>query len=86
MKGIDRINGGKLFSMLETHSTRGHGFRVSGERYNTDIRGRFFTQRVVGVWNALPSKVVEASTLELFKINLDRHMRGLEMGGDRRLF
>ena len=44
MKGIDRVNRGKLFPMIETHRTRGHGLRVRGERYNTDIRGRFFTE------------------------------------------
>ena len=86
MKGIDRVNRGKLFPIIETRRTRGHGLKVRGERYNTDIRGRFFTQRVVGVWNALPSKVVEANTLESFKSNLDRHMTELEMGGYRRLF
>ena len=54
-------------------NTRGHDLRVRGERYNLDMRGRFFTQRVVGVWNALPSRVVEAGTLDSFKVQLDRH-------------
>ena len=81
MKGIDRVNGGKLFPLLEMDRTRGHGLRVRGARYKTNVRGQFFTQRVVGMWNALPSKVVEAGTLGLFKSHLDSHMSGLHIGG-----
>ena len=81
MRGIDRVNGGKLFPPLEMDRTRGHGLRVRGAMYKTNIRGQFFTQRVVGVWNALPSKVVEAGTLGLFKVLLDRHMTEMEIEG-----
>jgi len=35
--------------------------------------GRFFTQRVVGAWKALPVELVEAGTLAMFKVYLDRH-------------
>ena len=59
MKGIDRVNGGKLFPRSEVTITRGHGLKVRGAKYNSDIRGMFFTQRVVGAWNALPGRVVD---------------------------
>ena len=36
--------------------------------------GRFFTQKVVGAWNALPMEVMEAGALPMFKVHLDRHM------------
>ena len=45
------------------------------------IRGGFFTQRVVGVWNELPDKVVNVvNPLLTFKKNLDGFMdeRGVE--------
>ena len=54
---------------------------MRGERYNLEVRRRFFTQRVVGVWNALPSRVVEAGTLDSFKMQLDRHMSETRMEG-----
>ena len=37
----------------------------------TDIRRKFFTQRVVMHWNRLPKKAVDAPSLEAFKARLD---------------
>ena len=70
---------------MDSNSTRGHGLRVMGIRYNLDAKGSFFTQRVMGIWNVLPSKVVEAGTLELFKKYLDGHMNRMGMEGYRKL-
>jgi len=66
---------------VEVAITRGHNFKVSGGRYRGDVRGRFFTQRVVGAWNALPAMVVESATLGAFKRLLDRHMEDSRMKG-----
>ena len=58
-----------------------YNYKVHGGRYRKDVRGRFFTQRVVGVWNGLPAVIVESDTLGTFKRLLDRHMEHTRMIG-----
>lgn len=47
-------------------------FNLRGEKWNTNLRGNVFTQRVVGIWNELPGEVVEADTITTCKRHLDR--------------
>ena len=81
MRGIDRVDVDKLFPLrIGKIQTRGHDFRIKGQRFRGNMRGNFFTQRVVAVWNELPVEVVAAGSLVSFKNKLDRHMdeKGME--------
>ena len=74
-----------MFQMLGESSTRGHGLRIRGRPFRTELRRNFFSQRIVEVWNALPQRAVEANSLHTFKKELDRYLvdRGIMGYGDR---
>ena len=36
-----------------------------------DVRGKFFTKRVMRCWNRLPREVVDAPSLEVLKAGLE---------------
>ena len=57
--------------------TRGNGFKLKEGRFRLDIRNKFFTMRVVRHWNRLPSKTVNAPSLEVFKARLDGALSNL---------
>ena len=49
----------------------GNGFKLKQGCFRLDIRRKFFTQKVVTLWNRLPKEVVDALSLEAFKARLD---------------
>ena len=50
---------------------RGHNLKLRKKACRTSTRQNFFTYRVVSPWNHLPSKVVNAPSLNSFKSRLD---------------
>jgi len=50
---------------------RGNGFKLEESRSRLDMRKKFFTVRVARHWSRLPSKVVDAPSLEASKVRLD---------------
>ncbi|KFQ89275.1 hypothetical protein N337_06866, partial [Phoenicopterus ruber ruber] len=71
LKGTYKKDGEKLFSRACCDRTRGNGFKLKEGRYRPQIRKKVFTMRVVKHWNRLPREVVEAPSLETFKVRLD---------------
>ncbi|KFV51721.1 hypothetical protein N341_10645, partial [Tyto alba] len=54
-----------------------NGFKLKEGRFRQDIRKKFFTIRVMKHWNRLPREVVDAPSLETFKVRLDGALSNL---------
>ncbi|KFW67209.1 hypothetical protein AS28_06065, partial [Pygoscelis adeliae] len=77
LKGAYKKDGGKLFSRACCDRTRGNSFKLKGGRFRRDRRKKFFTLRVVKHWHRLPREVVDAPSLETFKVRLDGALSNL---------
>ena len=71
LKGAYKQEGSQLFTRVDNSRTRGSGFKLKEGRFRLDIKGKFFTLRVVRCWNRLPREIVDALSLEMFKAKLD---------------
>ena len=71
LKGAYKQEGNQLFVRIDNSRTRGNGFKLKEGRFRLDVRGKFFTMRVVRCWNRLPREAVDAPSLEVFKARLD---------------
>ena len=66
----------------DTQPTRNNGFKIAKKRCSTSVRRDFLGSRAVNPWNSLPSEVVQAPSLNLFKARLDKHWEGYQYQTD----
>ncbi|KAK4819098.1 hypothetical protein QYF61_025357 [Mycteria americana] len=72
LKGAYKEDRDRLFSRSCCNRTRGNGFKLKEGRYKDD-----FAMRMVKHWNRLPREVVDAPSLETFKVRLDGALSNL---------
>ena len=73
LRGVVDVDASQFFSAATTSQTRGHLWKLSKSRAVSRVRRNAFSIRVINDWNALPSTVVEAPSIDSFKARLDRH-------------
>ena len=67
LKGAYKQEGSQLFTRVDNGRTRGNGFKLKEGRFRLDVRGKFFTVRVMRCWNRLPREAVDAPSLEVLR-------------------
>jgi len=77
LKGSYKKDGENIFSNNCCDRTRSHSFKLREGRFRLDVRKKFFTMRVAKHWNEFPREIVEAPSLETFKVRLDRALSNL---------
>ena len=65
LKGAHKQEGNQLFTWVDG------GFKLKGRRFRIDVRGKFFTERVVRCWHRMPRETVVVPSLDMFKAKLN---------------
>ena len=58
-------------------NNRRHGHQILREKNYTPMRNNSLPNRNATTWNILPSEVVEADTVNIFKERIDKHMKSV---------
>ena len=72
LKGAYDIDN-QFFTPSTFTTTRGHTKKLFKHHVNWYTRSKFFSNRVINDWNSLPQFIVDSSSVNEFKMLLDRH-------------
>ena len=61
-----------FFALSLCSNTRGHKYKLFKRQTTVSVRSRFFSERVISIWNSLPD-VVNFDSLNTFKSSI-RHL------------
>ena len=67
----DPLSTNSIFDFSNNSRLRGHRFKINKQQTNKSKYLKFFSNRAVTKWNNLPSEIVEAKSLNVFKNKLD---------------
>ena len=71
LSGMDNLDKNKFFVLDRNKQTRGNQFKLYKPRFESNIKARSFSTRVINDWNALSNEVVTAENINQFKSRLE---------------
>jgi len=71
LQGGGQEDGARLFPVVPSDRTRGHGHKLKQRKFQLKMRKNFFPLRVMEPWPSLPREAVESPSLEIFQPHLD---------------
>jgi len=74
----------KFFTLSPTNFTRSHDYKLYKPHSKLLTRSKFFTNRTIDQWDALPYQVINAKSVTEFKIKLDTYWAEIGYGHDER--
>ena len=75
LNGYENIDRNILLSLKKDNRTRGHEVTLVKDQCKLDIRKYSFSQRTINEWNKLSTDCVTASSVNMFKNNIDTYLR-----------
>ena len=76
--GIWNYNSDGFLERVSEPHTRGHTYKLYKTRWESALRGHFFTNRIINLWNELPEAVTSAESVNAFKQGLDNYWASKE--------
>ena len=74
LRGLDKVKFEDFFEPRNDSRLRGHSVTLKKQKCRLDLKKYYFNNRIVDFWNKLPESVIGASSLTVFKKNLDKWM------------
>ena len=77
LNGFVDLDAMEFFDLSTTTHTRGHSCKLYRRHTRTDVRKRYFANRIIKNWNSLPSNIVEATSINDFKNKFDNYFKDI---------
>ena len=74
VNGYEDIDRNMFFKLKEGNRTRGHKAALVKEQCKSDIGKYSFSQRLINEWDKLSNDCVNASSVNMFKYNIERYL------------
>ena len=75
LNGYENIDRDMFFSLKKDGRTRGHEVTLVKDQCRLDIGKYSFSQRTINEWNKLSTDCVTASSMNMFKNEVDTYLR-----------